>query len=474
MNTEANLFVILGATGDLTARKLLPALYNLIHDSDAPTVVLGAATSDLDDAAFRELATEALAAAGLSGPETASWCAEQLHYQVIPRSADYGDLARRIADLERRYQLPGNRVFYLAVPPRVFPTAITGLGDAGLADGPGWTRLVVEKPFGRDSESAAELNDLIHRYFSEPEVYRIDHYLGKETVQNLLAFRFSNPIFESSWNRDRIDRIEITVSESLDVGTRGGYYDRSGVVRDMIQSHLMQVLCLVAMEAPPSIAADDIRAEKVKVLRSILGIDPKQVVLGQYTGAGDTPGYRSLDGVDPDSTTPTYGALTVEIENWRWIGVPFILRTGKAMDARLTEIAVVFKEPPVCFFHTANQGCEVLADVLYLRLQPDEGFRLEIEVKEPGDVMELKTVLLQFRYAEVFGEIPEAYLTLLRDAIAGDQTRFVRSDWVEESWRIFTPLVEADLPLSDYPAGSWGPEEARRLIRSRTGWASGG
>jgi glucose-6-phosphate 1-dehydrogenase len=332
----------------------------------------------------------------------------------------------------------------------------------------------VEKPFGSDSGTAADLNDVVHRHFTEQQVYRIDHFLGKETVQNLLAFRFSNPLFEASWNRDRIDRVEITVSEEVDVGTRGRYYDRAGAIRDMIQNHLLQVLCLVAMESPPTLDPDDIRAEKVKVLRSISRIDPDDVVRGQYTAGNGVDSYRSLGGVDPASTTETYGALRLEIDNWRWMGVPFVLRTGKAMPQRLTEIAVTFRKPPVCFFHSANRDCDVHADVLYLRLQPDEGFDLHIEVKEPGSTMELATVPLRFRYADKFGAIPDAYETLLRDVIQGDQTRFVRSDWVTESWRLFTPIVEAELPVYEYPAGSWGPEEAERLIGRPGGWASGG
>jgi glucose-6-phosphate 1-dehydrogenase len=306
-------------------------------------------------------------------------------------------------------------------------------------------------------------------------VYRIDHYLGKETVQNLLVFRFANPIFEGSWNRDRIERVEITVAESIGVGARGRSYERTGAIRDMIQSHLMQVVSLVAMEAPPDIDAESIRAEKVKVLKSIRHIDPDDVVLGRYTGDGEIPGYRELDGVDPESATPTYAAVRLEIDNWRWSGVPFVLRTGKAMERRLTEVAVVFRRPPICFFHSDEQGCEARPDVLTLRLQPDEGFGLEIEVKRPdGEATALHTVPLSFRYADAFGSIPDAYETLLRDVVEGDQTRFVRADWVEESWRLFSPIVDADLPVVEYPAGSWGPTEAGRLLGDDTGWASGG
>jgi glucose-6-phosphate 1-dehydrogenase len=470
---EDNLFVILGATGDLTSRFLLPALYGLVRDSEGKTVILGAATTDLDDSEFRARARRALSEAGFDDDAAGAWCDARVHYVDLPKGGDYSSLARRIAEIESLHDLAGNRVFYLALPPSVFPAAIDGLGRAGLADGAGWTRLVVEKPFGRDSRSAAELNEVVHRHFGEEQVYRIDHYLGKETVQNLLAFRFSNPIFEASWNRDRIERVEITVSEAVDVGTRGGYYDQAGAVRDMIQSHLMQVLSLVAMEAPPTLDPDDVRDEKVKVLKSISGIEEDSVVLGQYTEGAGLGAYRSLDGVEPASSTATYAAVRLQIDNWRWIGVPFVLRTGKAMPQRLTEIAVTFRKPPVCFFTSANEDCDVHADVLFLRLQPDEGFDLHIEVKKPMEAMELVTVPLGFRYADEFGEIPAAYETLLRDVIQGDQTRFVRSDWVAESWRLFTPIVEADLPVCDYPAGSWGPGEAERLLEAPRGWASG-
>ena len=472
---EPHVFVIIGATGDLASRKLLPALYHLVRSSPAKVVVVGAATRDLDDDAFRARAREALDAAGFDAGSTEAWCDDRVHYVRLPGDGDASPLAERLPDLERLHGLPGNRVFYLALPPETFPSTIEGLGRAGLHRSPGWSRLVVEKPFGHDAGSAAALDEVVGRAFSEPQVYRIDHYLGKETVQNLLVFRFANPIFEGSWNRDRIERVEITVAESIDVGSRGRSYDRAGAVRDMIQSHLMQIVSLVAMEAPPDIDAESIRAEKVKVLKSIRRIDPDDVVLGRYTGNGAITGYRELAGVDPGSATPTYAAVRLEIDNWRWSGVPFVLRTGKAMADRLTEIAVVFRRPPICFFHSDERGCEARPDVLSLRLQPDEGFGLEIEVKRPdGGETGLHTVPLQFRYAEAFGAIPDAYETLLRDVVEGDQTRFVRADWVAESWRLFSPIVEADLPVAEYPAGSWGPAEAQRLLGDDAGWASGG
>jgi glucose-6-phosphate 1-dehydrogenase len=392
----------------------------------------------------------------------------------VGRDEDFTALAGRIRELEAEYGLPGNRVFYLAQPPQAFPGTIAALGGAGLNRSEGWTRMVIEKPFGRDSESARALNGILHRHFTESQVYRIDHYLGKETVQNLLIFRFTNPLFEASWNRDRIDRVEITVAEAVDVGTRGGYYDRAGAVRDMIQSHLTQLLTLIAMESPPSMDPDRVRDEKVKVLRAMKPADPAAVVLGQYGAGGAIRGYRSLDGVDPDSATPTYAAVRLFIDNWRWQGVPFYLRTGKALPERLTRVAVTFRPPPICLFHARADDCVSHSDVLYLTLQPDEGFDLEIEVKQPGDTPRLRTVPLRFRYAEAFGEVPDAYTTLLRDVLVGDQTLFVRGDEVEESWRLFAPILAADLPLHPYPAETWGPAAARDLLSPAPNWATGG
>ena len=475
---ERHLFVVLGATGDLGTRKVLPALYHLTARGALDTVVLGAGTHDLGDEEFRRRSREALAAAGLDGAAAAAWCARNLHYAPIPADGDFTAFAARVASLEAEHALPGNRVFYLALPPAAFPAAIAGLGAAGLAHAPGWARLVVEKPFGHDLATAGDLNHLVHRHFAESQVYRIDHYLGKETVQNLLVFRFANPLFEASWNRDRIARVEITVAEVSGVGSRGRYYDAAGAVRDMLQSHLTQVLTLIAMEAPVSMAADAVRAEKVKVLRSIRPLDPAAVVLGQYTaGTGSEPAlpaYRDLDGVAPDSDTPTYAATTLFVDNWRWQGVPFHLRTGKGMRERLTQVAVTFRPPPVCLYHGRSDPCVAHSNVLYLDLQPDEGFRLEIEVKEPGNPSRLRTVPLRFAYAEAFGEVPDAYETLLLDVVEGDQTLFVRADEVEESWRFYQPLLEADLPIHPYPAGSWGPTAARDLLLGAPNWAAGG
>jgi glucose-6-phosphate 1-dehydrogenase len=462
---DRHLFVVLGATGDLTARKLLPALHDLMHEGSACTV-LGAATADLGDEGFREQAIEALVASGVAAVDAESWANARVYYERVERDGDYRGLAQRIEDIEERLGLPGNRVLYLAVPPDFVPEAIARLGDAGLGGSPGWTRLVIEKPFGRDLHSAEELNHLAHAHFGEPDVYRIDHYLGKETVQNLLVFRFANPIFEASWNRDRVERIEITVAESIGVGSRGRYYDETGVLRDMVQSHLTQILALIAMESPTRFTSQDVRDEKVKVLRSIQAIPPENVVLGQYRG------YRDSPGVDPASGTPTFAALRLSIDTWRWQGVPFILRTGKALRRHETAVAVTFRGPPVCLFHGQPDDCMSTGNVLYLKLQPEEGFSLVIEVKEPADPFSVRRIPLHFSYAEAFGEIPEAYETLLADVVEGDPTLFVRSDEVEEAWRLYSPLLDHDLPVHPYEAGTWGPADATALLGGDS-WATG-
>ena len=465
-----HLFVILGGTGDLAARKLLPALGRLRNRgmlSDRCVVLGVSRTADLDDAGYRAWARERLVEFGAGEPEMAAWCDACLHYQRVPgERADYETLARRIEEIERAGDLPGNRVFYLALPPGGFPGVVENLGAVGLNRSAGWTRLVVEKPFGRDLASAGELNTLIHRHFAEEQVYRIDHYLGKETVQNLLVFRFANQIFESLWNRDRIEAVHITVAEDLGVGTRARYYDHSGALRDMVQNHMAQLLTMTAMEVPGAFRADAIRNEKVKVLQAVRPILPEDVVLGRYEGGEvggvAVPGYLEEEGIGPDSTTETYVALRLGIDNWRWQGVPFYLRTGKRMAQRLTQIVVTFRCPPVSLF-TAESSCPIHSNVLTMTLQPDEGFSLGFEVKPPGEPIRLVTEQLYFKYAEAFEPLPDAYETLMLDIVTGDQTLFVRADEVEASWKLFGPLLDLDSPRHGYAAGSWGPAEANRL-----------
>jgi glucose-6-phosphate 1-dehydrogenase len=346
---------------------------------------------------------------------------------------------------------------------------------------------VVEKPFGYDLESARNLNEHVHAHFEEDQVYRIDHYLGKETVQNLMAFRFGNALFESMWNREHIDRVEITVSESLGVGGRGGYYDESGHVRDMVQNHLTQLLTLVAMEPPASMDANAIRDEKVKVLNAVQQPTPESdIVFGQYAaGTVDgepVPGYRDEPDVPDDSDTETFAAMRLNVANWRWQGVPFYLRTGKRLPAKLTQIAVRFQSAPVSLFQSdggpcvpQDADCEAPPNELLITLQPNEGFDLRFEVKAPGEgsngAMSLETQQLSFSYENAFGPVPDAYETLIRDIIVGDPTLFVRGDEVEASWQLYTPLLEADLPVRPYQAGTWGPDAVDRLLSN---WTSSG
>ena len=464
---EPHLLVLFGATGDLAKRKLIPALYSLMRrrNFDDTTRVLGVANSALTDDDYREVAREALIESGVDAEEAAAWCADVISYQSIKHGFD--DLKAKIDEIESDADLPGNRAFYLAIPPSVFDNTVEGLASVGLDESDGWTRVVVEKPFGTDLESAQELNELLHRWFDEDQIYRIDHYLAKETVQNILVFRFANPLFESSWNRDRIDSVEITVAETLGLEGRAGYFDRSGMIRDVVQNHVFQIMALMAMEPPVRLDSGAIRDEKVKVLRSIYPMTTDGVVCGQYSAGNShgeaVPGYRDEDGIEDDSTTETYAALRVCIDNWRWRGVPFYLRAGKRMPERLTQVVVRFKRPPVYLFG-GDGAWRVHANVMYLTLQPDEGFDLRFDVKIPGEGMELAPQSLSFRYGDVFGELPDAYETLIVDFLAGDQTLFVRGDEAEEAWRILEPVIGLDSEPSSYQAGSWGPTAADDLI----------
>lgn len=460
-----HLFVIFGATGDLTTRKLLPAFHALQEHVSAGEhcVVLGVARSTLTDAQFQEMAMDALTSVGVSGAEASEWASTYVRYQSIEEGFD--SLASRIDELESAEALSGNRVFYLALPPGVFEATLDGLAEVCLHEGPGWTRVVVEKPFGRDVASSQALNQAIHEVFPEDHVYRIDHYLGKETVRNLLVFRFANSLFEGAWNRDRVESVQITVAEDLGVGSRAGYYDSSGAVRDMMQSHLTQVLSLVGMEPPVRLTADAIRDEKVKLLQAVRPITKEDVVLGQYsTGEIEgevVPGYLDESGVAEDSLTPTSVACRIYIDNWRWQGVPFLLRTGKRYPERLTKIVVTFREAPVSLFGADNAG-HASANQLIITLQPDEGFQLTFDVKSPGDALSLTTMPFEFSYAEAFGRIPEAYETLLADVLEGDQTLFVRSDETEEAWEIFQSVL-GFTEIHQYKAGTWGPPAADDL-----------
>jgi glucose-6-phosphate 1-dehydrogenase len=434
---DPHIFVVLGATSDLMRRKLFPAIHRLQAGGDvpAPFVLLGVSRAGLTDEGFRTLAAESLATEGVAPDQAGHWCSNCLHFQSLGAGSpeDFQALAARIRSLEQEHHLPGNRVFYLALPPTAYMASIARMGNVGLSQAPGWTRLVVEKPFGRDLASATALNEQIHSYFDESQVYRIDHYLGKETVRNLLIFRFANAIFEPLWHRNLVQSVQITVAESLGAGGRAGYYDQAGALRDMVQNHLTQLLTLTAMEVPVAFDAESIRSEKAKVLRAIPPVLPEHVIYGQY-GQGTingqkVPGYREEPGISPESATETFVAMRVTIENWRWQGVPFYLVTGKRLPTRFTQIAVTFRCPPVWVFEPHYTGtCS--PNVLVFTVQPDEGFDLHFEVKAPGEPLQLKTQSLRYRYAEGFAPLPDAYETLLLDIMAGDQTLFVRADEV--------------------------------------------
>ncbi len=459
---DPHLFVILGGTGDLAARKLLPSLYRLASEGSADPVILAIGSRSQTDGDYQGWAVEALVRADINEADARAWAEDKLLYEQVARdAATYEGLRKRIEQIESDRGLPGNRAFYLALPPAAFAPTIDGLRDCGLNDGPGWTRLVVEKPIGTDLATAHELNETVGRAFPESQVYRIDHYLGKETVQNLLNFRFTNPMFESLWNRDRIESVEIVVAEALGIGSRAGYYDKSGALRDMVQNHLTQLLALIAMEPPNSFDSERIRNEKVKVVEAIAPIALENVVFGQY-GPGEidgkrVPGYRDEEGVADDSKTPTFVGIKTYVNTWRWEGVPFVLRTGKRLPKRLTQIALTFREPALCFFHGESDSCEVQNNMLLITLQPDEGFSLAFNVKSPDRESKLDAQALRFSYSDAYHTLTEAYQTLLLDVMEGDQTLFVRADEVEASWRLYQPLLDHHPEPHVYAAGTWGP-----------------
>ena len=402
--------------------------------------------------------------------EIEAWCESRIFYQGIGKGTreDYGKLRAKIASLEKKHKLTGNRIFHLAIPPEGFGPTVKALGVSGLHASNGWTRLVIEKPFGRDYKTAVALNTLIYQFFKEEQIYRIDHYLGKETVQNVLAFRFGNSLFESVWNREKIEKVEIIVAEELGIESRADYYEQSGALRDMVQNHLTQLLTLAAMEIPLAFKAEDLRFEKVKVLRSVAPIRAEDVILGQYTegeleGNG-VRGYRQEEGVRSDSKTPTFAALKMRIENWRWHGVPFYLTTGKRLKERKSEIIVTFRVPPVALFKSSD-GREAHSNVLIISIQPNEGFRISFQVKKPGSEIAVQSEWMRFSYADAFGPIPDAYYTLLRDVMLGDQSLFVSADETLESWKLYTPVLNAHRSIHSYAAGSWGPKEAEELMK---------
>ena len=481
--------VIFGGGGDLSRRKLLPAMYNQALDGALPAnfAVLGVALEDMDDQAYRGFARDGVARFSRQPLDERHWqdFESLLHYQAgsFTDAQTYVRLKQRLVQIESAFGIPGNRVFYLAIPPALIETCVQHLNDAGLVyqadtDQP-FSRIIVEKPIGHDLDSARQVNNALGRNLDERQIYRIDHYLGKETVQNILVMRFGNAIFEPLWNSRHIDHVQITVAEEEGVGTRAGYYDHAGALRDMVQNHILQLLTLIAMEPPWSMHADVIRDHRQDVLNCLRPITPKtvgdHVVRAQYGPGfyqgGDVPGYRREEGVAADSTTETYVALKVFIDNWRWAGVPFYIRTGKRMPKRVSEIAVHFKGVPPILFN-ANPDHELEQNVLALSIQPNEGLSLRIATKLPGPKVRIFPVNMDFRYGSTFGDqSPEAYERLMLDVMAGDATLFMRRDAVERSWVFIEEILQSwahsgSRWLPEYAAGTWGPVEADRLIEA--------
>lgn len=470
--------VIFGATGDLTGRKLAPALYNLGRDGLLPPnfVCIGFARRDKTDKEFREEFKQDINTYSRVKPiDEPFWGHFQdqifYHRSEFDSDAGYEALAERLKQVDARHGTRGNRIFYLSVQPKFFPIIIEKLRKFGMIydahkTKDKFSRVVIEKPFGHDAPSAATLQTQISQYLHETQTYRIDHYLGKETVQNLLVFRFANSIFESLWNYKHVDHVQITVAEDIGIGTRGHFFEEEGLLRDIVQNHMMQLLSLVAMEPPVSLSAGAIRDEKVKVLQSVRPIAEGDFVRGQYApgfiNGQKVCGYREEKDVNPKSTVETYAALRLFIDNWRWAGVPFYLRGGKRLPKRSTEIAIVFKDAPGVLFQ--QNGKKHDPNVLAIRIQPDEGISMKINCKVPGPSSPIQPVKMDFRYGSYFGAAPpEAYERLIWDCMTGDSTLFARSDEVFHSWQIITPILNAGNTYL-YPAGSWGPEEADALI----------
>lgn len=485
---ESCILVIFGATGDLTARKLLPALYNLARDGQLPAhfACVGFARRDKTNEIFRNEMLEAINKYSRSKPvEPELWNSfkEKIFYHRSEFDDDegYEELQRLLQQIDATNGTKGNRVFYLSTQPSYFPTVIKKLSEHKLiydihATRDKWSRVVIEKPFGHDLQSTKDLQNDIIQHLDESQIYRIDHYLGKETVQNLLVFRFSNPIFESVWNNRHIDNVQITVAEEIGIGTRGRFFEEAGMLRDIVQNHMMQLLTLVAMEPPTQLQADAIRDEKVKVLESIRPFDTDRInecaVRGQY-GPGfvnslPVKGYRQEENVDPQSNVETFVALELAVDNWRWAGVPFYLRAGKRLPKRVTEITIVFKNAPGFLFSANTRSLE--PNTLVIRIQPDEGISLKMNCKVPA-LSSVQPVKMDFRYSSYFGSAPpEAYERLICDCMSGDNTLFARDDEVTASWRILTPLLDywsetkaANFP--NYASGTWGPETAEQLLR---------
>ena len=482
---DPSLMVIFGATGDLSGRKLLPAVYNLAKQRLLPAgfAVVGAAIDDLTDDSFRARAAELIGKFSRTqpvDPQVLQSFLNAVFYVKVDfgKLDDFKGLQRRLDELDRARHVGGNRVYYCATPPPTYQTIVEQLKDSGLTRSAGFHRIVVEKPFGSDLKSARELNQILQRVFPEDSVFRIDHYLGKETVQNILAFRFANSIFEPVWNSNLIDSVQITAAEEIGVEMRGGYYERAGTLRDIVQNHALQLVALVAMEPPISFDATSVRDEKLKVLRAIRPILDKDVsgatVRGQYSQGWvlgeEVVGYREEHAVAAGSLTETFAALRLYIDNWRWANVPFYIRAGKRMPKRVTEIRVQFKRPPHLTFGR-DAASELDPNAITLRIQPDEGISLRFGAKVPSAGMRLRNVTMDFMYMSSFlVETPEAYERLLLDCMIGDPTLFTRADEVEAAWTFIDPIEAAwrdDRPqLSMYQAGTWGPESSAKLLQA--------
>ena len=483
--------VIFGASGDLTRRKLVPAVWHLQQQGRLPEnfALVGVARSPMSSDGFRAHMGQALEEfVGASGEQVEGFLSHLEYLSGDPGdSAFYQRLNVRLQQIDDERGTAGNRCFYCSVPPQVYLTIIEQLGVAGLhREGqgePGWVRIIVEKPFGQDLDSAGELNRAIHAVFCEPQIFRIDHYLGKETVQNILVFRLANSMFEPLWNRRYVDHVQITAAEAVGVEHRAGYYDGSGALRDMIQNHLLQVMCVVAMEPPSAFDAESVRLEKLKVLKAVRPISIGEVdrfaVRGQYTAGaydgGPVPGYLDEEEVPAGSRTETFAAVEFTLDNWRWQGVPFYVRTGKRLARRASAITMRFKQPPHLIF---SGGRDVRPSTLTIRIQPDEGISLSFSGKMPGPDVNLGSVEMDFSYQDAFGgRSPEAYETLLLDCLLGDGTLFADSRWIEKSWELLLPVLEAwnatsATSVPEYAAGTWGPRQADLLFdRDWRTWA---